>query len=55
MDPRRERILILLSICIVMKYVIVSILELQKIAIIEHNIQMMMMAVFIMEKHRVSS
>ena len=55
MDPRREHILVLLSICMVMKYVIVGILALQKVAIFEHNVQMMMVAVFLMEKHRASS
>ena len=51
MDPRREHIFVLLSICMVMKYVIVGILALQKVAIFEHNVQMMMIAVFLMEKH----
>ena len=55
MDPRREHILVLLSICMVMKYVIVGILALQKVAIFEHNVQMMMDAVFLMEKRRASS
>ena len=55
MDPRREHILILLSICMVMKYIIVGILALQKVAIFEHNVQMMMIAVFLIEKHRASS
>ena len=55
MDPRREHILVLLSICIIMKYIIVGILALQKVAIFEHNVQMMMIAVFLMEKHRTSS
>ena len=49
MDPRREHILVLLSICMV-KYVIVGILALQEVAIFEHNVQMMMIAVFLMEK-----
>ena len=55
MDPRREQILVLLSICMVMKYVIMGILALQKVAIFEHNVQMMMIAVFLMEKRRASS
>ena len=55
MDPRREHILVLLSICIVMKYVIVGILALQKVAIFEHNVQMMMVAVFLMERGWASS
>ena len=55
MDPRREHILVLLSICMVMKYVIVGIFALQKVAIFEHNVQMMMIAVFLMEKHPASS
>ena len=55
MDPKREHILVLLSICMVMKYVIVGILALQKVAIFEHNVQIMMIAVFLMKKHRASS
>ena len=55
MDPRREHILVLLSICMVMKYVIVGILALQKVAIFEHNVQRMMIAVFLMEKCQTSS
>ena len=51
MDPRREHILLLLSICMIMKYVIKGILALQKVAIFEHNIQMMLIAVFFVEKH----
>ena len=47
MDSRREQILFLLSVFMVMKYVIVDILALQKLAIFEQNVQMMMMAVFI--------
>ena len=38
----------------VMKYVIVGILALQKVAIFEHNLQMMMIVVFLMEKHQAS-
>ena len=52
MDPRRECILVLLSICMVMKFIIMSILIMQKVAIFEHNIQMFMMAVFIMGKYQ---
>ena len=55
MDPRREHILVLLSICMIMKYVIVGILALQKVAIFEHNVQMMMIVVFLIEKYRTSS
>ena len=55
MDPRKEHVLVLLSICMVMKYVIVGILALQKVAIFEHNVQMMMIAVFLMEKRQASS
>ena len=55
MDSRREHILVLLSICMVMKYVIVGILALQKVAIFEHNVQMMMIAVFLIEKNLASS
>ena len=55
MDPRREHILALLAICMVMKYGIVGILALQKVVIFEHNVQMMMIAIFFMEKHRASS
>ena len=55
MDPRRKHILVLLSICMVMKYVIVSILALQRVVIFEYNVQMMMIAVFLMEKHWASS
>ena len=55
MDSRREHILILLSICRIMKYVIVGILALQRVAIFEHNIQMMMIGVFLMDKHWASS
>ena len=39
----------------VMKYVIVGILALQKVAVFEHNVQMMMIAVFLMEKHWANS
>ena len=55
MDPRREHILVLFSICMVMKYVIVGILALQKVAIFEHNVQMMMITVYLMKKHWASS
>ncbi len=55
MDSRREPILVLLSVFMVMKYVIVGILAFQKIAIFQHNAQMMMMAVFIMEGCRMTS
>ena len=55
MDPRREHILVLLSICMVIKYVIVDILALQKVVIFEHNVQMIMIVVFLMKKHRASS
>ena len=54
MYPIREHILVLLSICMVMKYVIVSILALQKVAIFEHNVQIMI-AIFLMEKYQASS
>jgi len=47
MDSRKERILVLLSVFMVIKYVIVGILALQKLAIFEQNIQMMMMEIFI--------
>ena len=55
MNLRRECILVLLSIFMVMKYVIVGILALQKLVIFEPNIQMMMMAIFSMDKHRATS
>ena len=54
MDSRKERILVLLLVFMVMKYVIVGILALQKIAIFEQNAQMMMMAVFIAQGRRVT-
>jgi hypothetical protein len=53
MDSRREHIFVLLSVFIVMKYVIVDILALQKLAIFQQNVQMMMMAVFITQGRRV--
>ena len=37
-----------------MKYVNMSILALKKLTIFDYNVQMMMMVVFIMEKHRVT-
>src|SRR5579875_2343303 len=55
MDSRKEHILVLLSIFMVMKYVIVGILALQKIAIFQHNVHMMMMAVFIAQRWRINS
>ena len=55
MDSRREHILVLLSICMIMKYVIMGILALQKVANFKHNVQMMMIAVFLMEKNQASS
>ena len=39
----------------IMQYVIVGILALQKVAIFGYNIQMMMIVVFLMEKHWASS
>ena len=53
MDSRREKILVLLSIFMVMKYVIVGILGFQKLAIFQQNVQMMVMAVFITQRRRV--
>jgi len=38
----------------VIKYVIVGILALQKLAIFEQNVQMMMMAIFIAQRRRVN-
>jgi len=55
MDPRKEHILVLLSMFMVVKYVIVGILALQKTAIFQHNAKMMMMAVYIMGGHRVNT
>ena len=55
MDPRKEHILVLLSMFMVVKYVIVGILALQKTAIFQHNAKMMMMAVYIVGGHRVNT
>ena len=38
----------------VIKYVIVGILALQKVVIFEHNVQMMIIVVFLMKKHWVN-
>jgi len=54
MDSKKERILVLFSIFMVIKYVIVCILALQKLAIFEQNVQMMMMAIFIVQGWRVN-
>ena len=45
MDPRKECILVLFSIYMVVKYVIIGILALQKVVIFEHNVQMMMITI----------
>jgi len=55
MDSGKEHILALLSTFIVIKYVIVGILALQKLAIFEQNAQMMMMAISIAQGRRVNS
>jgi hypothetical protein len=55
MDPRRERILVLLSVFMVMKYVIVGILALQKLAIFQQNAEMVMVVVFIAGGRRKNS
>jgi len=55
MDSRRESIVVLLSTFMVMKYVIVGILALQKVAIFEQKVHMMMMAVYIAQGWRVNS
>jgi len=49
MNSKKECIVVLLSTFMVMKYVIVGILALQKLAISEHNVHMMLMAVYIAE------
>ena len=54
MDSRREHILVLLSVFMVIKYVIVGILALQKLAIFEQNVQMMVMGFFIAQRGRVN-
>ena len=53
MESRREHIIVLLSVFMVMKYVILGILALQRLAIFQQNVQMMMMAVFITQGRRV--
>ena len=52
MDSRREHILVLLLMFIVMKYVIVGILAMQKLAIFQQKVQMMVMAVFMAQGWR---
>jgi len=54
MDSRRERMLVLLSIFMIIKYVIVGILTLQKLAIFQLNVHMMMMAIYIAQGRRVN-
>jgi hypothetical protein len=55
MHFRREFILVLLLISIVIKYVIESILALQKLATFQHNAKMVMVAVFIAGSFMVNS
>jgi hypothetical protein len=53
MDSRRAHILVLRSVFMTMKYVIVGILALRKLAIFHQNVQMMLMVVFITQGRRV--
>jgi hypothetical protein len=53
MDTRREHVPVLFLVFMVIKYVIMGILALQKFVIFQQNVQMIMMAVFIIQRRRV--
>jgi hypothetical protein len=55
MNPRSIRILVLLSVFMVIKYVIMGILALQKRVIFQHNTEMVMVTAFIAGGRRKNS
>ena len=55
MDERRQHILVVLALFMVIKHVIVVLLAFQQIVMYEQNVEMMLMAVFILESGRMNT